>query len=557
MTRASLSQRLLAAVIALFLVVTLLLPVAAVVKSAFTNADGSFTLGHMASLFQVTLLRESFYNSLYVAVLTVLASSLLALPLAYLTSRFQFRGAGIVSSLAVIPLVMPPFIGAVAMQLLFGKNGSLNLLLKEYLGFRIPIMEGLTGVIFVESLHYFPFILLNVAAALANLDGAMEEAAENLGCTGLRLFRRIVLPLVLPGYLAGVLLVFIKVFDDLGTPLVLGVTNMLAPQAFLRITSVGVDDPLGYVICVALVLISLAALWLSNRAMVGRDYSTTQRGGTTVSKYPLHSWRAVLAYAWTVVVILLVLSPLLGLLLLSFAKVWSFSLLPDAFTTSHYVTMIQDSPRMIWNTLLYCGVAAGVGVLLSTAIAYLMLRTPVRGGKALDFLASASLAVPGIVLGIGYLRVFKGMNIPFTETAVLSTWVAITLALTVRRLPYALRACVAALQQVHPSLEEAALNLGATRRRAVMRIVMPLMLGGIVAGFITVFVTAAVELSTTLVLLASSQQAPLALGIYFYLQSMTGRGPGAALGVAAVVLVGLGTFFSQRLMRGRGALREV
>jgi iron(III) transport system permease protein len=557
MTRASFGQYLLAVVIAIFLVATLIVPVAAVVKSAFTNADGSPTLGHMASLFQVTLLRESFYNSLYVAVLTVLAASILALPLAYLTSRFQFRGAAVVSSLAVLPLVMPPFIGAVAMQLFFGKNGAVNLLLREYLGFRIPIMEGLTGVIFVESLHYFPFILLNVAAALANLDGAMEEAAENLGCTGIRLFRRIVLPLVLPGYLAGALLVFIKVFDDLGTPLVLGITNMLAPQAYLRITSVGVDDPLGYVICVALVGISLASLWLANRALAGRDYSTSQRGGTAVSKYPLRSWRAVLAYAWVAFVLLLVLSPLIGLLLLSFAKVWSYSVLPDAFTSANYLAMIRDSPRLVWNTLLYCGVAAGVDVLIGTAVAYLMLRTSVRGGKALDFLASASLAVPGIVLGIGYLRIFRGVNVPFTETAVLSTWLAITTALTVRRLPYALRSCVAALQQVHPSLEEAALNLGATRRRAVVRIVMPLMLGGIVAGFITVFVTAAVELSTTLVLLASSQQAPLALGIYFYLQSMTGRGPGAALAVVAVVLVGLGTFASQRLMKGRGALREV
>ncbi len=557
MTRASLGQYLLAIVIALFLVATLIVPVGAVLKSAFTNADGSLTLGHMAALFQVTLLRESFFNSLYVAVVTVLASSVLALPIAYLTSRFRFRGAALVSALAVVPLVMPPFIGAVAMQLLFGKNGSLNLLLKDFLGFRIPIMEGLNGVIFVEALHYFPFILLNVAAALANLDGAMEEAAENLGCTGLRLFRRIVLPLVLPGYLAGALLVFIKVFDDLGTPLVLGVTNMLAPQAYLRITSVGVDDPLGYVISVALMGISLASLWISYRALAGREYATSQRGGTAVSKYPLRSWRAVLAYTWTALVLLLVLSPLVGLLLLSFAKVWSYSVLPDAFTTANYAAMIRDSPRLVWNTLLYCGVAAGVDVLIGTSVAYLMLRTSVRGGKALDFLASASLAVPGVVLGIGYLRIFKGVNLPFSDTAVLSTWLAITTALTVRRLPYALRSCVAALQQVHPSLEEAALNLGATRQRAVRRIVMPLMLGGIVAGFVTVFVTAAVELSTTLVLLASSQQAPLALGIYFYLQSMTGRGPGAALAVVAVVLVGIGTFASQRLMKGRGALREV
>ena len=106
-------------------------------------------------------------------------------------------------------------------------------------------MEGLNGVIFVEALHYFPFILLNLTVALRNIDGAMEEAALNLGARGWRLFRRVVFPLALPGCVAGVALVFVKVFDDLGTPLVLGVTNMLAPQAFLRMTQVGIDDPAG------------------------------------------------------------------------------------------------------------------------------------------------------------------------------------------------------------------------------------------------------------------------------------------------------------------------
>lgn len=543
--------------IALFLVGALVVPVIAVVKSAFTDADGSLTLVHLQSLFTITLLRESFFNSLFVAIAACLGASVIALPLAYLTARFQFRGAGLVQALGMLPLVMPPFVGAVAMQMIFGKNGSLNLLLKEYFGFRIPIMEGLGGVIFVESLHYFPFILVNVSVALANLDGALEEAAENLGATGLRLFRRIVLPLVLPGYLAGVLLVFIKVFDDLGTPLVLGVTNLLAPQAYLRITSVGVDDPLGYVISLALVAISLAALWLSNRVLRDRDFSSAQRGGTAAVKYVLRGGKAVLAYGWTILVFLLVLSPHLGLVLLALAKVWSFSVLPDALTGAHFLTVLHDSPGLIGNTFLYCGIAAGIDVIVATAIAYLMLRTTLAGRQALDFLASASLAIPGVVLGIGYLRVFKGMNVPFTQTAVLSTWLAITLAFTVRRLPYALRSCVAALQQMHPSLEEAALNLGATRGRAIRRIVLPLMLGGIVAGFLTAFITAAVELSVTIVLLASSSQAPLALGIYFYFQSMTGRGPGAALGVIAVVIVALGTWLSQRVMRDRGAWRNV
>lgn len=141
-------------------------------------------------------------------------------------------------------------------------------------------MEGLNGVIFVEALHYFPFILMNLVVALRNIDGAMEEAAFNLGARGFRLFRRVIFPLALPGYVAGASLVFVKVFDDLGTPLVLGTTNMLAPQAYLRITQVGLEDPLGYVISVIMIAFSILALWLSARVLKGRDYSTLQRAAT-------------------------------------------------------------------------------------------------------------------------------------------------------------------------------------------------------------------------------------------------------------------------------------
>src|SRR5687768_2207756 len=218
--------------IAAFLVAFLVVPVGAVVYTAFSNATGDFTFAHFATFFQISLMRESFWNSLYVAGMSVVFASLIAIPLAYLTVRFRFRGAIVIHTLGVLPLIMPPFVGAVAMQLIFGRSGSVNLLLNEYLGFTIPIMEGLQGVIFVEAIHYFPFILMNLAVALRNVDGAMEEAALSLGCRGFRLFRRVIFPLALPGFVAGASLVFVKVFDDLGTPLVLGQTNLLAPQAY-------------------------------------------------------------------------------------------------------------------------------------------------------------------------------------------------------------------------------------------------------------------------------------------------------------------------------------
>ena len=187
------------------------------------------------------------------ASLTVVLASILALPLAYFTARFDFRGALLIQTLGVLPLIMPPFVGAVAMQLLFGRNGSINLLLDDAFGFKIPFMEGLNGVVFVEAIHYFPFILINLTASLRAIDRAMEEAAQNLGASGFRLFRRVVFPLAMPGYAAGAVLVFVKVFDDLATPLLLNVKDMLAPQAYLRITSVGIADPIGYVICVILI----------------------------------------------------------------------------------------------------------------------------------------------------------------------------------------------------------------------------------------------------------------------------------------------------------------
>ncbi|CUJ71458.1 ABC transporter permease [Achromobacter kerstersii] len=531
-----------------FLLLFLAVPVGTVFYSAFVNADGSFTMGHFGAFFNQPLMQEAFFNSLYVAGWSALLASLIAVPLAYFTVRFDFRGALIIQTLGVLPLIMPPFVGAVAMQLIFGRSGSVNLLLNDWFGFTIPFMEGLNGVIFVEALHYFPFILMNLVVALRNIDGAMEEAAFNLGSRGFRLFRRVIFPLALPGYVAGASLVFVKVFDDLGTPLVLGTTNMLAPQAYLRITQVGLEDPLGYVISVIMIAFSILALWLSARVLKGRDYSTLQKGGNSIQKRKLGPMESVLAYGWIILVLLLVLSPHMGVLLLSLASVWSFAPLPDGYTLAHYSAVFSESQGMIANTLLYCGLAAGVDVILGTAIAYLMLRTRLPARQWLDLMASAALAIPGIVLAIGFLRTFRGIELPGTGTLLTSSWIIIMIAYSVRRLPYALRSCVASLQQINVSLEEAAQSLGATRMSTIRRIVVPLMAGGMLAGFVTSFVTAAVELSATIMLVTKDSQAPMSYGIYLYMQSAAGRGPGAALGVLAVAAVAIGTYVSHLLV---------
>jgi iron(III) transport system permease protein len=533
-----------ATLVALFLLLFLVVPVATVIYVAFTErGTGAFTLVNFADFARTDLFMRSLWNSLYVSAMAVVLSSLLALPLAYLTTRFEFRGAMIVQTLGFLPLIMPPFVGAVAMQLLFGRNGTVNLLLDDWFGIKIPFMEGLNGVISVEAIHYFPFILINLSAALRNIDRSMEEAAQNLGCSGFRLFRRIVFPLALPGYIAGASLVFVKVFDDLATPLLLNVKDMLAPQAYLRVTAMGLADPMGYVISVVLIAGSILAMWISALAMRGKDYATVQRGGGGLARRAMKPWESVLAYAVVILILLLVLAPHFGLLLLSFATIWSFSPLPDGFTLAHYARVFGDSFVYIKNTLIYASLAGLLDVVLGTAIAYLVLRTRLVGREWLDWTAMAALAIPGVVLGIGYLRTFYGVTLP-DGRPLATLWIMIVFALAIRRLPYALRACYAALQQISVSLEEAAANLGAGRTRTIRRIVVPLMTGGILAGFITSFSTAAVELSATLMLVQSNSDAPLAYGLYVLMQSPAGRGPGAALGVIAVVLVAVCTLLS-------------
>nr|VFK46248.1 MAG: iron(III) transport system permease protein [Candidatus Kentron sp. TC] len=535
--------------IALFLFLFLIIPVVKVFHVAFVDvASGAFTLLNFKDFFNTSLFRESFFNSFYVAGMSVALATIISLPLAYFTTRFEFKGSLIIQSLGFIPLIMPPFVGAVAMQLLFGMNGSVNLLLDTYFGLTIPFMEGLNGVIFVQSIHYFPFILINLSASLNNIDRSMEESARNLGSSGIRLFRRVVFPLAMPGYVAGASLVFIKVFDDLGTPLLLNVNNMLAPQAYLRISSIGIDDPMGYVIAVILVIFSLFAMWLASLALKGKDYSTLQKGAGGLSKRKMRPFERTLAYFIVIVILLVVLSPHIGLSLLSFGTIWSYSVLPDGFTPDHYVEIFSEMPGFMLNTLLYASLAASIDVILGTAIAYLVLRSRIRLRHWLDYAAMAALAVPGLVLGIGYLRTFFGVNVPFTNAPLATWWVMLVIALSIRRLPYALRACASALQQVSRSLEEAAENLGANKAKTIRKVIVPLMSGGLMAGFVTSFATAAVELSATIMLVSTESNAPLAYGIYVSMQSAAGRGPGAALGMVAVIIVALGTYFSHRII---------
>jgi len=545
-----LSQSFIFLVLLALLFTFILYPLIRVLYVAFTEG-GTLSLSHFINFFERALFKESFLNSLIAGLMAVIFGSLISLPLAFFTIKYDFKGRTLIQTLGILPLVMPPFVGAVALQLILGRSGVFNLLLLKWFNTSIPFMDGLRGVIIVQTLHYFPFIFLNASASLANVDPSLEEMAQNMGAHGLRLFRRVTLPLMMPGYVAGVLLVFIRVIDDLGTPLMLNYTKMLAPQAYLRVTTIGVEDKAGYVICVIMVVLSLLSLWAAMKFLSLSEYAMVQRGGTgTPISKKIRGWKLAFVLFFSFFILGISLLPHLGIFILSFAKVWSFSILPKSYTLSHNVEIFFRTPHFVKNTLLYCLLAAGIDVILGSVIAFLLIRGRVWGKGLLDAISTMPLAIPGVVLATGYLRVFHGTNLPFFHQPLTSLWVILVIAYSARRLPYTLRSCYASMQQIHISLEEAALNLGANRKRTFFRITFPLMTGGLIAGGLLAFITSSVELSSTIMLVPRMEYGPLSYGIYIYMQSAVGRGPGAALGVVAILLVAIGTYLVNKVFAG-------
>jgi iron(III) transport system permease protein len=526
------------------------------VLSVALIVDGRPSPAPLLAFFARPLFREALVNTLASGVLAVALGSLIAVPLALLTVRYSFPGRSLLTTLGLLPLVIPPFVGAVAFQQVLGRNGTVNLFLLERYGVTVPFMEGLGGVVFVQTLHYFPFIWLNTAAALSALDRSLEEAAQTLGSSGFRLFRRVLLPLSLPGYAAGALLTFIRVIDDLGTPLMLNYTELLAPQAYLRVTTVGLTDVDSYVICAVLVGLSLAALWILKGFLGRGEFTAVGQSGYSPG-VALGAGGTLAVWALAIVLLGPALLPHVGIALLSVSKVWSFSPLPSVYTLSNYDEILFRAPHFIWNTLRYALLAAALDVGLGAVIAWVLLRGRTRGRQWLDAIATMPLAVPGVVLAVGYLRVFHGWSVPGLGEPLTSTWLILVIVYAMRRLPFTVRGAYGTLQQQPLSLEEAAQNLGANRVRAFLKVTLPLMGRGLLAGGLLAFVSSAVDLSSTILLVPRVERGPLSYGIYLYMQSAVGRGPGAALGVVAIALVAAGTWLATRLARGGAGLFRV
>src|SRR5262245_3574600 len=322
--------------LALFFGLFLFYPVVLLLKGAFI-ADGRFTLKFFWLLLSSPLQREALSNSFLIACLTTGLATVLTVPMAWAMTRFEFRGKGMLGALLLVPMIMPPFVGAIGLRQLLSRYGSLNLLLMD-LGLAPrdqPVdwlgAEGFWGIVVLQVLNLYPILFLNVSAAMANIDPALREAAQNLGAGGWRLFRTVTLPLMLPGYFAGAIIVFIWAFTDLGTPLIFGYSRLVPVQIFDAVNEVH-SNTMGSALVVLVLGLALVLFILSKRLLASRRYEMVARGGVAGAEQAVG--RAGTAVLWLAFggLLLVALVPHFMVILQSLSEHWFFSILPRAWT---------------------------------------------------------------------------------------------------------------------------------------------------------------------------------------------------------------------------------
>ena len=261
-----------------FFGIFLIYPLIRLFYDAFTTTEGVFTLGNFIDFFTDSYYLKSLVNSILLGVATVITTSIIGIAIAYLLLRYDFPGRSLFSYLSIIPMIMPPLVGVMGFVFIMGRAGTVNVILMDYFGFTQPInfMYGIHGVLLVETLHLFPLMTLSIVDALGKIDLSLDEAAESVGSRGLRKFWDITFPLTTPGYVSGALLVFIWTFADFATPLVVGIDDLLASQAYLNIVQF-VDRRLfkmGIVISAIMVLLAIVFLIIAKKYVAIKDYSS-------------------------------------------------------------------------------------------------------------------------------------------------------------------------------------------------------------------------------------------------------------------------------------------
>lgn len=510
-----------------FLGLFFLYPLLKVFGASLLDAQGTtLTFANYLSVLSNRFFLQGLTNSLTIAVAAAAFAILIGVPFAFVLARLPVGGKPALLALAALPLVLPSFVGAYALVLLFGRAGIVTGMLQS-LGIPFESIYGAKGIVLVYALTLYPYVALPTVAAFKSVDVSVEEAAQNLGASPGRMLRTVTLPIVLPSILAGGLLVFIEALENFGVPFVLAEDKpILAVEAYKLFVGETASNPASAgVLGMLLIGCTVAALLIQRGILARRHFATRARGATPLLAVSPPMRRLGAVYCWTVIVAALV--PFAAVVVVSFLE-FRGPVLQYGLSLDNFAQLFQRSYRPLTNTVLLATLAAAGAAIIGVPVAYVVVRHRSRLSALLDVVATSPFAVAGTVLGIGLVLAYSSGFLILT-----GTWLIMVLAYIVRKLPFSVRSASAILHQIDPSLEEASVNLGVAPLATFLRITVPLMLGGIVGGLVLTFVTVASELSSTVVLYSG----PWTTMTVAMFQALEGTSPGVASAAATVLIV--------------------
>lgn len=519
-------------------------PLIAVLLSSVSR-EGSFSLDGFATFFSSRLYYGTLINSILVTVCVTVLSLIVAFPLAYVMTMFRIPGNRVIQVLILASMMSPPFIGAYSWILLLGNNGLITRWLEASFGFDPPSIYGFAGIVLVLTLQLVPLIFTYLMGAWRTIDVSLLEAAESMGVTGWRRALKVITPLLLPTVLGGSLLVFVRAFADFGTPMLIGQGFRTIPVLIYSsfVGEVSIDSSFAAAVAVIVIVVTLAVFLIQKFIVDRKTFSMTAM--RPIEPKPLRGWGGWMVYLYVYGFLTLALAPLLVVVVSSFRNTLYGQFVPG-FSLNNYVNAQRDIIRYVTNTFSIGVTALVVLVVVAVLVSYLTVRRKNALTGALDTITMVPYVVPGLIIGIALITAFSQPPLVLT-----GTFAIMVLALAIRRLPYTVRATTALMYQFSPSVEEAAISLGASKVRTLVQVIVPALAPGILAGAVLSWVTIITELSTTLFLYNTSTQT-LSLGIYA--QVIRGQlGTAAALSTILLVL----TMVSLMVLMRIGGNREL
>ena len=515
--------------LALF-VVFLLFPMVGLLKQSVFNSDGQFSLDNFRRFFTYT---NGYYlkplaNSVKVTIVTTLVSLLLGVPIAYFYSFYKIRGAKLLFVVAILCSMSAPFIGAYSWILLLGRSGAITKFLSALLGVKMPAIYGFKGILLVQSLKFFPLVFIYMNGAFKNIDNTLMEAAANMGCTGVRRLVKIVLSLSMPTILAAALMVFMQAFADFGTPMLIGEGYQTFPVMIYNayLGEGGADRNFAAALAVVAVVITAIVFaiqkWGTNR------FKFSMNALHPVEKKEAKGVFGFLMHAYCYLLVGIAFMPQLYIIYLSFCN-YKGSIRQGGYGFGNYVQASKKLlSRSIKNTAVMGIIALIVIVILAVLIAYLVVRRASTLNNAIDTISMLPYIMPGAVVGLALLLAFGKKPLALT-----GTFAIMVISFVIRRLPYTIRSATATLMQISPSIEEAAISLGASKAKTFVRITVPMMANGILSGAILSWVAIVTELSSSIILYSNKS---ITLTMSTYLAILRGN-DGIAAAFAAILTV--------------------